>query len=48
MSGRGLDSTMHAQRWTIGEYPIYSDKRSSVYVVEVGLPSMIESQFEYD
>jgi hypothetical protein len=46
VSGRGLDSAIQMKRWNIGEYPVFSDKRSSVYVVEVGLPSMIELQFE--
>lgn len=46
VSGKVLDAAMQADRWTTGEYPVFSDPRSQAYVVEVALPSMIELQFQ--
>lgn len=46
VSGKSLDAAYQLQRWTTDEYPIFSDPRAQVYIVEIALPSMIELQFQ--
>ena len=46
--GSDVDANMTTRRWmsgTLGEYPIFSDTRSNVYLYEVNIPTSIELEF---